>query len=70
MLMRSVSFMGGEEKGHIISREEGHVWMWCVRPRASVCAYVWHVCVRRKNCSDLKEGEDLFYDILQFRRKQ
>lgn len=27
MLMRSVSFMGGEEKGHIISREEGHVWM-------------------------------------------
>lgn len=25
MLMRSVSFMGGEKKGHIISREEGHV---------------------------------------------
>lgn len=25
MLMRSVSFKGGGKKGHIISREEGHV---------------------------------------------
>lgn len=75
MLMRSVSFMGGEEKGHIISREEGHVWMLCVRPRAGVRAYAWGVCVHtyaigsRKNCSDLKE-EGFVLRALQFRRKQ